>query len=94
MQGKMESTINVAIKSRKVIVIAEATLKVKLAPEIIRIAALALPTLLFRSVSPLDLKKTPHTGGKIHMAKDTPALGSRFAPLIKSSNLEYIFKTP
>ncbi|KAJ8619887.1 hypothetical protein MRB53_028416 [Persea americana] len=74
MQGKMESTINVAFKSLKVIVIAEVELKVKLAPEIIRLAALALPTLLFRSVSSFDLKKMPHAGGKIHM--DTPALGS------------------
>ncbi|KAJ8648897.1 hypothetical protein MRB53_001920 [Persea americana] len=43
----MESTINVAFKSRKVIVIAEAAVQVKLAPEIIRIAALAPPTLIF-----------------------------------------------
>ncbi|KAJ8649010.1 hypothetical protein MRB53_002033 [Persea americana] len=90
----MESTINVAFKSRKVIIIVEAALKVKLAPKIIHIAALAPPTLLFGSVSPFVIKKTPHAGGKIHMAKDTPALGSRFAPLIKSSNLKCVFKTP
>ncbi|XXG72311.1 hypothetical protein AAC387_Pa07g1441 [Persea americana] len=72
----MESTINVAFKSRKVIVIAKAALKVKLAPEIISIAALAPPTLLFESVSSFDMKTTPHAGGKIHMAKDTPALES------------------
>ena len=59
----MESTINVAFKSCKVIVIAEAALKVKLASEIIRIAALAPPTLLFESVLPFDLKKMPHAGG-------------------------------
>ncbi|KAJ8643810.1 hypothetical protein MRB53_005558 [Persea americana] len=60
----MESTINVAFKSCKVIVIAEVALKVKLAPEIIHIAALAPPTLLFESVSPFDLKKMPHAGGE------------------------------
>jgi hypothetical protein len=72
----MESTINVSFNGRKVIVIAKVALKVKLAPKIICITALALPTLVFGSVSPFDLKKTPNTGGKIHVAKDTPALGS------------------
>ncbi|KAJ8633140.1 hypothetical protein MRB53_026476 [Persea americana] len=90
----MESTINFACKSHKVTVIAEAALKVKLALETICIAALAPPTLMFGSVSPFDLKKTPHARGKINLAKDTPALGPLFAPLIKSSNLKCVFKTP
>ncbi|KAJ8629591.1 hypothetical protein MRB53_022914 [Persea americana] len=69
---KMESTINVAFKSRKVIVIAEAALKVKLAPEIIRIAALAPPTLLFGSVSPFDMKKDATCWGQDSYGKGHP----------------------
>ncbi|KAJ8620126.1 hypothetical protein MRB53_028655 [Persea americana] len=67
----MESTINVAFSSRKVIVIAEAVLKVKLALEIFRITALAPPTLVFGSVSAFDLKETPRARGKIRVTKDT-----------------------